>query len=148
MCDCGVSDVDDDDFRFGEIGEDADLRLRFLLQGMDDDFCVCIEPDEDEEATDDLRRFRFPLRALNSFRRVFLGIRTFFALRARGVSLSSHSRSIIFCFIIFSQEASFKPWVIIFCHDATQFFSVLIRQVVFTEERSERLVHSLDPAFM
>lgn len=53
--------------RLGAMGKDADLSLRFLLSGIGGNVCVCLVPEEHDQATDDLRWLLLPLWALNSF---------------------------------------------------------------------------------
>lgn len=106
MCGFAACDADDSNFSLEVTGEDSDLSLRVLRLEVVGDFCGCEGLEEDNEATNDLEPFFLHLRTLNSLLRVFWGTRTFFAFRARGVSFSSHSRSVIFCLIIFSQVVS------------------------------------------
>lgn len=102
-----LSEVADGTFRLGATCVFFDLNfLRLRVHGTGDDFSVRVEPDEHGEVTDACERFFLPLRVLNNFRRLFFAIPFFIVFRERGVSLSSHLRSTIFCLQTFSQQVS------------------------------------------
>lgn len=69
------SDVDDGGFRL-VFTDEANLDLRFALRRFGEAFFlfVLVLFEEEEETTDELRLFFFPLRVLNSFQRLFLAI--------------------------------------------------------------------------
>ena len=65
-----------------------------------------VQPEDDIEATDAHEGFSLPFTGLEQYSATFFAIRFFFAFCARGVSLSSHLVSTIFCLKTFSQQVS------------------------------------------